>query len=380
MDFTLDEDLRLLQQMVRDFARKEVAAGAGERNSLHQFPTKIIGQMAELGLMGATISEQYGGSGLGSLASCLIVEELSHADASVGVILSAHLSLCIELIQKFGTDAQKQKYLPRAAAGQCLGAYSLSEAGAGSDPASLACRAELVGDEWVINGTKMWVTNGNEADVVAVFVVTEPATERNRISALLVDKGTPGFRIAKLEKKLGIRSTSTAEYVFEDCRVPKDALLGERGRGLRVALTGLDSGRLGIASQAIGIAQASLDAAVAYAKQRKQFGKPIGEFEAIQWMLADSATEIEAARLLTHKGAWLKDQGQEFSTLSAMAKLYASEAASRAANRAVQIHGGSGYTEDFPVERYLRDAKITEIYEGTSEIQRLVIARHALRD
>ncbi len=380
MDFELDEDHRMLQETVRDFARNEIAPGAAQRDVEHRFPAELIGRLGELGLMGTTISEQFGGSGMGSLASCIVVEELSRADASVGVIVSAHLSLCIELIQKYGSDAQKAKYLQRAATGKCLGAYSLSEAGAGSDPSGLACRAVEDGDHWVINGTKMWVTNGNEADVILVFVLTDPDQERHRISALLVDKGTPGLRIGKLEKKLGIRATSTAELVFEDCRVPADALLGERGRGLRVALTGLDSGRLGIAAQAVGIAQAAFDAAVDYSKQRKQFGQRLCEFQAIQWMLADSATEIEAARLLTHKGAWLKDRGREFLTVSSMAKLFASEASSRIANRAVQIHGGSGYIEDFPVERHLRDAKITEIYEGTSEIQRVVIARQMLRD
>ncbi len=380
MDFELSEEHRMLQDMVREFAREQVAPGAAERDREHRFPDDLIKQMGELGLLGATIDEAYGGSGMDSIASCIIVEQLSRADAAVGVILSAHLSLCIELIDKFGTDEQKQKYLTKVAAGECLGAYSLSEAGAGSDPAALTCRAELDGDQWVINGTKMWVTNGREADVILVFVLTDPEDPRHRLSALLVDKGTPGLKIGKLERKLGIRATSTAELVFEDCRVPKSALLGERGKGLRVALTGLDSGRLGIAAQAVGIAQAAFDAAAHYAKQRKQFGKPIAEFQAIQWMLADSATEIEAARLLMYKGAYLKDNDGDHVRLSSMAKLYASEAASRVANRAVQIHGGSGYTEDYPVERYLRDAKITEIYEGTSEIQRLVIARQVLKD
>ncbi|MCG3180299.1 MAG: Acyl-CoA dehydrogenase [Phycisphaerae bacterium] len=379
MDFQLSEEHTLLQQTVEEFARNEVAPGATARDQNHEFPREIVAKMGELGLMGATVSEEFGGAGMDSLASCIVVEELSRADAAVGVILSAHLSLCIEVIQHYGTDAQKQKYLPKVAAGQCLGAYSLSEAGAGSDPASLTCRAEPDGDGWVINGTKMWVTNGREADVILVFVVTDSDDPRHRISALLVDKGTPGMTIGKLEKKLGIRSTSTAELVFENCRVPGDALLGERGHGLRAALTGLDSGRLGIAAQAVGIGQAALDAAVAYARERKQFGKPIAEFQAIQWMLADSATELEAARLLMYKGAYLKTHGGNHVKLSSMAKLYASETASRIANRAVQIHGGSGYTEDYPVERYLRDAKITEIYEGTSEIQRLVIARQLLK-
>lgn len=380
MDFLLDEDHLVLQQTIREFARKEVAPGAGERDAKHEFPAEIVRKMGEMGLMGATLDEKYGGAQMDNLASCLIVEELSYADASVGVILSAHLSLCMELVDRFGTEEQKQKYLTKAAAGEHLGAYSLTEAGAGSDPAALKCRAELKGDEWVINGTKLFVTNGREADVYCVFVVSDPDEKRHRLTALLVDKGTPGLKIGKVERKLGIRSTSTAELIFEDCRVPKDAVLGERGRGLRVALTALDSGRLGIAAQAVGIGQAALDAAVEYAKQRKQFGVPISKFQAIQWMLADSAAELEAARLLTYKGAWLKSRKMDFVKVSSMAKLYASEAASRIADRAVQIHGGSGYIEDFPAERHLRDARITRIYEGTSEIQRMVVARELLKD
>jgi alkylation response protein AidB-like acyl-CoA dehydrogenase len=312
---------------------------------------------------------------MGTVASTLVVEEISKACAGSGVVLSAHNSLCVDPILRFGTMEQKKKYLPRMASGEMIGCLSLTEPGSGSDAGAAACRAELRSDGWHITGTKIFVTNGKEAGVMVLIAVTDPEEPKRRLSAFIVEKPTAGLRIGKLEKKLGIRCSSTAEFVFEDCVVPRDALLGERGRGLRVALTTLDGGRIGIAGQALGIAQACLYEATKYARTRVQFGQPIGRFQAIQNKLADMAVGIEAARALTYRAAWLKDQGREYGQAAAMAKLFASETCSKAANHAVQVFGGYGYIEDYPVERFLRDAKITELYEGTSEIHRLVIAR-----
>lgn len=375
MDFELDDDHRMLQEQVRAFAFKEVAKGAAERDHVAAMPPELIGQLAELGLFGIAIPETYGGAGMGCVASTMVVEEVSKACAGTGVLLSAHNSLCVDPILAFGSEAQKKKYLPLMASGELIGCLSLTEPGSGSDAGAATCQADLRSDGWHINGTKIFVTNGREAGVMVLIAVTDPDEPKRRLSAFIVEKETAGLRLGKLEKKLGIRCSSTAEFVFEDCVVPREALLGERGRGLRVALATLDGGRIGIAGQALGIAEACLYEATKYARTRVQFNQPIGKFQAIQNKIADMAVGVEASRLLTYRAAWLKDQRRPYSQAAAMAKLHASETASRAANHAVQVFGGYGYCEDYPVERFLRDAKITEIYEGTSEIHRLVIAR-----
>ncbi len=378
MDYELDDDHRMLQEQVRAFASKEVATGAAQRDRDAQMCDDLLQQLRDMGLFGITIPEAYGGAGMGSLAASVVVEEVSKACAGTGVLLSAHGSLCVDPIMTFGTDEQKQKYLPDLATGKTIGCLSLTEPGSGSDAGAATCAAELKDDGWHINGTKIFVTNGKEAGVSVLLAVTEPESPKRRLSALIVDLPTPGLRLGKLEKKLGIRCSSTAEFVFEDCVVPKTALLGERGRGLRVALTTLNGGRIGIASQALGIAQACLYESVKYAKTRVQFGQPIGRFQAIQNKLADMAVGVEASRVLIHRAAWFKDNGVDYTQAAAMAKLFASETCSKAANHAVQVFGGYGYCNDYPAERLFRDAKITELYEGTSEIHRLVIGRSLL--
>lgn len=375
MDFELDDDHRMLQEQLRDFALKEVAKGAAERDEEASIPQALYDQLAEMGLFGIAIPEEYGGAGLGAVASAIVVEEISKACAGTAVLLSAHGSLCVDPIMIFGTAAQKKKYLPKMASGEMIGCLSLTEPGSGSDAGAATCQARLEDDGWHINGTKNFVTNGKESSVMVLIAVTNPEESKHRLSAFIVDKTAPGLRVGKLEKKLGIRCSSTAEFVFEDCVVPGDALLAEQGAGLRVALTTLNGGRIGIAAQALGIAQACLYEAVKYAKTRVQFDQPIGNFPAIQYKISDMVVGIEAARVLTYRAAWYKDTDKDYVQAGAMAKLFASEMCSKAANHAVQVFGGYGYCNDYPVERFLRDAKITEIYEGTSEIHRLVIAR-----
>ena len=375
MDFSFDDDHRMLAEQVRDFAFKEVARGAEDRDRAAAMTDDLLQQLREMGLFGIAIPEEYGGAGMGTVASTIVVEEISKACAGTGVLLSAHTSLCVDPIMRFGSPEQKKKYLPRMASGESIGCLSLTEPGSGSDAGAATCRAELKDDGWHIDGTKIFVTNGKEAGVMVLIAVTDPEEPKRRLSAFIVDKPTKGLRIGKLEKKLGIRCSSTAEFVFEDCVVPRDALLGERGRGMRVALATLDGGRIGIAGQALGIAQACVYEAAKYAKTRVQFGQPIGRFQAIQNKIADMAVGVEAARMLVCRAAALKDAGGEYGQAAAMAKLFASEVASKCANHCVQVFGGYGYCEDYPAERFLRDAKITEIYEGTSEIHRLVIAR-----
>lgn len=375
MDFELSDDHRTLRETLREFVQSEIAPGAAQRDADGAYPAEIREKLAEMGLFGICIPEEYGGAGLDTISSCLVVEEVSRADAALGVLISAHNSLCVDPILTFGTPEQKSRYLPRMATGELIGCLSLTEPGSGSDAGAAQCRAVLQEDGWHVTGTKCFVTNGQEAGVMVLIAVTDPDQPRRRLSAFIVDKPTPGLRIGKLEKKLGIRCSSTAEFVFEDAVVPTGNLLGERGRGLRVALTTLDGGRLGIAAQALGIAEACLEASLSYAQTREQFGGPIARFQAIKQKLADMKVGIEAARMLMYRGAWLKDQGRDYVREAAMAKLFASELSNRAANAAVQIFGGYGYICDYPVERYLRDARITELYEGTSEIHRLVIAR-----
>ena len=376
MDFELDDDHRMLQQELRSFAEKEVAPGAAERDQEARIPDELRAKLAEMGVFGICIPIEYGGAGMDCLASSIVVEEISRACAGTGVLISAHNSLCVDPILLFASEEQKQKYLPKLASGEWIGCLALTEPGAGSDVGSAKCKAELKDDGWHLNGTKIFITNGGDAGVVVVLTLTDPEAKKSRrLSCFVVERETLGLTLGKLEKKLGIRCSSTAEYVFENCVVPKEALLGERGKGMAQALATLDGGRIGIAAQALGIARACLEESARYANTREQFGRPIGRFQAIQEKLADMAVGIAASRELVYRASWLKDTDGDYAYTGAMAKLFASEAASKCANHAVQIFGGSGYCQDYPVERYLRDAKITEIYEGTSEIQRLVIAR-----
>lgn len=378
MDFELTEEQQLIQAMAREFAQTRIAPIAAEIDREHRFPAELIPEMAELGLLGVPFPEELGGAGADCVSYALVVEQIGQACGSTAVIVSAHTSLCAWPIYKYGSEAQKKTYLTRLASGQCLGAFALTEPGAGTDAGALKTTAVLDGDEWVLNGSKIFVTNGGHAETFVVFALTEPDKGTRGISAFIVERGTAGFTPGADEKKLGIKASSTTPLYFANCRIPKDALLGEQGKGLKIALSTLDGGRIGVAAQALGIAQGALDAAVSYAKERVQFGKPIGALQAIQWMVADSATEIDAARLLLYRAAWLEEMGRPYSTAAAMAKLYASETATRVAGRAIQVHGGYGFTESYPVERAYRDAKITEIYEGTSEAQRMVIARSLL--
>ncbi|MEW9676371.1 acyl-CoA dehydrogenase [Lentibacillus sp. L22] len=375
MNFQLTEEQEMLRKMVRDFAKKDVEPTAAERDEEERFDRGIFDKMAELGLTGIPWPEEYGGIGADFVSYVIAVEELSRVCASTGVTLSAHLSLCSWPIYKYGNEKQKQTFLTRLATGESLGAYALSEPGAGSDAASMKTVAKRDGDDYVLNGNKVWITNGGVADIYIVFAKTNPDAKHKGVSAFIVEKGTPGFTFGKKEKKLGIRSSTTTELIFENCRIPKENLLGAEGEGFKIAMSTLDGGRNGIAAQAVGIAQGALDAAVGYAKEREQFGKPIARNQGISFKLADMATEIEAARLLTYQAAWLESQGQPYGKASAMSKLFAGDTAMNVTVEAVQVFGGYGYTKDYPVERFMRDAKITQIYEGTNEVQRLVIGR-----
>jgi alkylation response protein AidB-like acyl-CoA dehydrogenase len=378
MPVTLTEEHRLLQATVREFAARELLPIAADLDREARFPAAVVARAAELGLLGLTVPEAYGGPGLDHVAYVLAQEELARACAGFQTIVTVNTSLVCEPILRWGTEDQRRRYLPDLASGRRLGCYCLTEPGAGSDAMSLATTARFDGGAWVVNGTKLFVTNGVEADVCLVYARTEPVPGARGISAFIVEKSTPGVRVGKVERKLGIRCSSTAELVFEDCRVPADALLGARGQGGRIALWTLEGGRIGIAAQALGIARACLEEAAAHVQQRRQFGRPVAEFQAVRFALAEMATRLEAARLLTLRAAALRTAGQPAAREAAMAKLFASEAAMWCAHRAVQLFGGYGYIQDYPVERYFRDAKITEIYEGTSEIQRVVIARHLL--
>ncbi|MGP4059193.1 acyl-CoA dehydrogenase [Halobacillus sp. H74] len=375
MNFTLTEEQEMLRKMVRDFAKNEVEPTAAERDEEERFDREIFDKMAELGLTGIPWPEEYGGIGSDFVSYVIAVEELSRVCASTGVTLSAHISLASWPIYKFGSEDQKKKYLTQLASGEKLGAYALSEPGAGSDVSSMRAQAKPNGDHYVLNGSKVWITNGGVADIYIVFAKTDPEQGSRGISAFIVEKDTPGFSTGKKEKKLGIRSSPTTELIFEDCKIPKENLLGEEGQGFKVAMMTLDGGRNGIAAQAVGIAQGALDESISYSKEREQFGKPIANLQGISFKIADMATEIEASRLLTYQAAYLESEGLPYSKSSAMAKLFAGDTAMKVTTEAVQVHGGYGYTKDYPVERYMRDAKITQIYEGTQEIQRLVIGR-----
>ncbi|MCK4547369.1 MAG: acyl-CoA dehydrogenase [Candidatus Eisenbacteria sp.] len=379
MDFKYSEEQEILRDTIRDFAQKEIAPVAAELDAEARFPKDIVAKLAELGFMGMMIPSTYGGSELDAVCYVIAVEEISKACASTGVTVSVQNSLVCQPLLDHADEEQKKKFLVPLASGKKLGAFSLTEPDAGSDIANVQATAVLEGDHYVINGTKIFVTSGGDADTIVLFASTDRSKKSKGISTFIVEKDTPGFSPGKKENKMGMRASGTYELVFENARIPKENLLGQEGEGMKISLRALDGGRIGIAAQAVGIAQAALDASIEYSKQRKQFGKVICEFQAIQWMLADMATEIDAARLLTYRVADLKDQGIRYTKEAAMAKLYASEVAMRSAIKAVQIHGGYGYMKEYPVERNFRDAKLTEIYEGTSEIQRLVIAASLLR-
>ncbi len=379
MNFILTEEQEMTRKMVRDFAEKEVKPGAGERDEKEEFSREIFDKMGQLGITGIPWPEEYGGSECDFISYVIAVEELSRVDASAGTTLSAHISLASWPIYKYGSEEQKKKFLEPMALGEKLGAYGLTEATAGTDAANQRTTAVLDGDSYILNGSKIFITNAGEAEIYLVIAVTDKEKKTKGISAFIVEKGTPGFSFGKKEKKMGLRSSPTLELVFENCRVPKENLLGKEGDGFKIAMSTLDGGRNGIAAQAVGIAQGALDEAAAYALSREQFGQPIANFQAISFMLADMATKIEAARLLTYQAAFLESQGLPYGKASAMAKLFASEACMEITTNAVQIFGGYGYTKDYPVERFMRDAKITQIYEGTSEVQRMVISRYVLK-
>jgi alkylation response protein AidB-like acyl-CoA dehydrogenase len=378
MDFQLTESMTMLRDAARAFADKRLKPGSQEWDEKEAIPEDVYKEAAELGFFGLSVPEEFGGLGVDPLAYAAAMEELARGSASLQVCVTVHNSLVAAAIAKHGTDEQKKKYLPKMASGEWVGAYSLSEPGSGTDAASLSTTAEDKGDHWLVNGAKAWVTNGGFASVFLVFVSTNKAAGSRGISCLLVDKGTPGFTVGKKEKKMGLRASDTRELAFVNAKVPKSALLGAAGGGFKIAMSQLDSGRVGIAAQAVGIAQAALEEAVAYAKERKQFGKPLAQFQLTQAKISDMATNIDAARLLVWRAAARLAAGEKCTKEASMAKSFASRTANKACFDAVQIHGGNGYVREFPVERYYRDARVTEIYEGTTEIQSLIVAREVL--
>jgi butyryl-CoA dehydrogenase len=379
VDLELSEEQKLLQMSVRDFAESEVRPLAKQLDETGQFPRELFKQAAELGLTGVAFPQEEGGAGFDHTAYTIVIEEISRCCASTGVILSVQNSLFCDPIHRYGTGEQKKRFLVPFTRGERIGCYALTEPQAGSNAAALQTKAVRKGDKYIINGTKAWITNGGVADAVIAYVNTDPAKGEKGITALVVESGTVGFTVGKEEKKLGINATACSELIFTDCEVPEGNRIGNEGEGYKVALSTLDGGRIGIAAQATGIAQGAFEAALRWSQERIAFGHPIAQFQAIQFMLADMATEIDAARLLVRKAAWKQDSGARFSLEAATAKLFASEMATRVTHKAIQIHGGYGYSKEYPVERAYRDARITEIYEGTSEIQRLVIASWVLR-
>jgi len=380
MNFVLTEEQEMIRDSAREYAERVLKPNAARWDREEAFPEEAVQAAAENGFLGLVIPEEYGGAGMGHLPASILLEEVNRWCASTGVTLSVHLSLVSSPLIRFGTEAQKKKYLPRMATGELLGAYCLTEPRAGSDAASLRTTAKKVDGGWEIHGNKAWITNSTHAGLFIVYAITDPDGRRGRnVGAFLVEREFKGVEIGKKEPKLGIRASSTTEMAFHNVFVPDENLLGDPAGGFPVALDTLDGGRIGIASQSVGIHRACLEDSIRYAKEREQFGQPIGRFQAVAWKLADMATELEAARLLTHRAAWLRDQKQPCSKEASMAKLYASRACNRAAQDAVQIHGGAGYTKEFAVERYYRDARITEIYEGVTDIQRLVISRQLLK-
>lgn len=374
MDFKFNDEQQLMQTMFREFTDKEIRPIAAELDEQERFPAELIPKMGEIGLLGIPVAEEYGGVGMGTVDYVMAVEEISKACASTGVTISAHTSLCCWPIEHFGTEEQKQKYLPDLATGEKLGAFGLTEPNAGTDAAMQRTTAEDKGDHWLLNGSKIFITNGEVADVYVVFAMTDKEAGTRGISAFILEKGMEGFSFGSHEKKMGIRGSSTCELVFENVKVPKENLLGEVGKGFKIAMMTLDGGRIGIAAQAVGIAQGAIDETVKYVKERVQFGRSISKFQNTQFKLAELQTRVDAARLLVYRAAAKKDEGEPYSAEAAMAKLFASEAARDVTCGCVQLFGGYGYTRDYPVERMMRDAKITEIYEGTSEVQKMVIS------
>jgi alkylation response protein AidB-like acyl-CoA dehydrogenase len=374
MSYQLNEEQKMIQAMVRDLAREVMLPTAAERDSTKEFPAESVKKMGELGLMGMSIPPEHNGAGVDTISYSLALQEIGYACASTAVIMSVHNSVSCGPIYKFGSDFLKEKYLKPLAAGQLLGCFALTEPGAGSDPASQKSNAKRDGDTYVLNGSKAFVTSGKNADVVVATAYTDKSKRHGGISAFVLEKGLPGFIVGPEEDKMGQRASDTTSLTFEDCRVPAENLLGEEGDGFTIAMAALDEGRIGIASMSVGIAQACLDAAISYAKEREQFGSPISKFQGIRWMIADMAVQIEAARLLTFNAAAMKDRDERFTPEASMAKLFASEMVNKVAYQALQIHGGYGYSKEYAVERYYRDARVTTIYEGTSEVQRIVIA------
>ena len=383
MDFTLSKKHEMARTLFKEFAEKEVKPLAQDVDENEQFPVETVAKMAKAGFLGIPVPKEYGGQGCDPLTYVMCVEELSKVCGTTGVIVSAHTSLCIDPIQTFGTEEQKKKYIPDLASGKKLGAFGLTEPGAGTDAQGQQTKAVLDGDEWVLNGSKCFITNGSYADVYIVIAVTGVVEKRGRkkkqTSAFIVEKGTPGFTFGTKEKKMGIRGSATYELIFEDCRIPKENLLGKQGKGFGIAMHTLDGGRIGIASQALGLAEGALERTIEYVKERKQFGRSIGQFQNTQFQLADMATKVEAAKQLVYKAAMAKATQKVYSVEAAMAKLYAAEVAMEVTTKAVQLHGGYGYIREYDVERMMRDAKITEIYEGTSEVQRMVISGNLLK-
>ncbi len=379
MDFALTEELAMIRDEAQNFAENELMPLATEHDRNAKIDPSVFAKMGELGLWGLTIPEEYGGVGMNNVALSLVLEEINRGCASVGVTLSVHASLVCSPINKWGTEAQKKEWLPKLATGEVIGAYSLTEAVSGSDAAALIATADKDGDEWVLNGTKLFVTTGEQAGLFVIYVRTDQnASNAKGITAFLVPKDTPGFKVGKAEKKTGIRGSSTNELIMDNVRLSSDMIMGEVNKGFHLAMDTLDGGRIGIASQSLGIGRACLEAAIKYANEREQFGKTIGNFQAIQWKLADMSTKLDASRLMTHKAAWLRDNNMEVGRTASQAKLMASKMANFCADECLQIHGGAGYTDDFHVERLFRDARITEIYEGATDVQRIVIARSLL--
>jgi alkylation response protein AidB-like acyl-CoA dehydrogenase len=380
VDFQLSDEQKQLKREIREFAQREIRDNVMKWDEESKFPLDVVKQLGKLGVMGMIFPSEYGGAGLGYIEYVIAIEELSRVDGSVGIIVAAHNSLCSNHIFVAGSEEQKKKYIPKLATGEFIGAWGLTEPGSGSDAGSARTTAVRKGDKWVLNGTKTFITNGSYADVMVVVAVTDKTAKTHGLSAFIVEKGTKGFRAGKKENKLGLRASDTSEMIFEDCEIPADHLLGKEGDGFIDSMRVLDGGRISIAALSLGIGQGAYECALEYSKERKQFGKAIGEFQAIQWKLADMATELDAARLLTMRAADMKDKGMKTTQESSMAKLYASEVAVRCANESVQIHGGYGFIKDYPAEKYYRDVKLCTIGEGTSEIQRLVIARQLLKD
>jgi butyryl-CoA dehydrogenase len=375
MDFEFSEEQAMIRTMVRDFAEKEIVPVARDNNRYERFPADLVKKTGEIGLLGLNLPSEYGGGGSNYMSYCIMLEELGHADLGMAVTTSVHISLGGKTILQWGTDAQKQKYLPRLASGEILGCLATTEPNVGSDVASIETSAVLQGDEWILNGNKTWISNAGVADIAIIIAQTDKSKGSRGLTAFIVERDTPGFSSNDIHNKLGARSSNTAELFMEDCRVPQENVLGPVGKGMSVALSAFDSARLGVAARTIGVAQACIDASVSYAQTRKQFGKEIGSYQLVQEMIADMTVETEAARLLVYRAACLKDKGNPATIETSMAKYYSSEITLKAANNAIQIHGSYGYSDDYPVERYLRDARVSSILEGTSQMHKLIIGR-----